>query len=422
MGDLLENMGMKVKQVFLKPGTYKPGGKKHRVTLTADEIRQYVEGTRQVLAAGYQPPVLFGHAPILSEEGAPKSRDQKADEVKHGAGWLEDLEIGEDGAASYVLDITDSEAARKFNEGSIRFTSPELRRVWKDGQGNLFQNVISHVALTHKPVNIDQGAVEQSEALQFSLDDLESGMADDDDKPKEGDDTPAESESKPDNPDMPEGSNESDTQRAQRLEAIIGHLDELGVAMPADTAQADIDVILDRLLTALMSAAAAKKKAEPETPAETPEDPPPPVVEQQGAMQYSLDDIDSLENKLLAKVIRGEHASLVAKLSGMVGKNKLTEAARDQLLALDGAMQFSTDGEFVPTLSINRVVDLLDECLPDGMALTQEQIISQFAIEEHPDEKHYKKDGMLTEAEAKRFVDEQAKQMPGVFRQRETVS
>lgn len=180
-------MPKQLKQVFLKPGRYHVGGGRFR-DLTAGEIRDYVEGTKRLLAAGYSPPVLFAHAAKGSEDGAPKdAHDVRASRVRNGAGWLKDIAMGNDGSASYVLDITDSEAARKVSEGSIRFTSPELRAAeWIDGSGNVHSNFVAHVALTHKPRNVEQSSfrepAEQFSLIeQFSLDDwepFEGGLVD----------------------------------------------------------------------------------------------------------------------------------------------------------------------------------------------------------------------------------------------------
>lgn len=423
---------MKVKQKFLQPGRFHVGGGKFH-DLTKQEIAEYVAGTRELIKAGYSPPVLFEHAGKGDAEGSP--RQNRADQVRNGAGWLTDVEIDQDGAAFHVLDITDPTAEQKIRDKSIKFTSPELRPIWTDGRGHVFEHTIAHVALTHSPRNIEQSEfMPAAAAMQFSLADwepiqmgLEELTDEKVDKTEALDGSPESpsepSETEPENPDMPE--TEADGEQARKIESILAYLSEFGVELPADTACCDICVILDRVQTGLMSAAAAIKKNkiadEPETSDEPGDDAgdPPPVVEQSGMVQYSLAQISKHENKLLRKVVLANKSALEQKLAGMVSKSKLTPAARDTLLSIGGAMQFSADGDFVAALSIDQVAAVLDNCLPEGASLGAADLdaIEQFSEIDHPDgEKHYSGDKPLSEAQAKKFVDAQAAQLGGMFK------
>lgn len=402
---------MKRRQTFLKPGVY------HGHVVTKKMIEDHVRGTKEMIASGYAPMLFLEHPPKGSDEGSPKKRDIDIQKLRGAAGWLEDVSIGDDGAAEYVLNVTDSEIDRKIEEGSIRFTSPELRPAYRVGE-KVFENVFAHVALTHQPRNTDQSELA---AMQFSLADWEPlQMSADEEKERENDqpkaDPPTPDPSgQEENPDMPEGS-KNNAQQAQRLQAILGHLAEIGIALPSDTPNCEIDVVLDRVLTGLMTYAEAQKMAKQEESVENEngmDGGQPPVIEQAGMLQYSLSDVDSIENKLLARVIRAEHESLKLKLDGMVSSGKLTPAAREKFLGSD-AVQFSVEGDFVETMSIKQVVEVLDECLPDGVALEPEQ----FSIAQHHDgDQHYSGDGsQVSEAEAIRIVEEQAKKHPGLFK------
>lgn len=399
-----------IEQKFLVPGVYRVGkdeqGRDKYRELSADDLREYATGTNELLASGHGVAVLLEHAHPGSDEGAPKDlRDQKALQVKHGVGWLKGVKVGTDGAATHVLEITDPDAAGKIANGSIRFTSPEFRESWTDGTGRVFRKIFSHTALTHKPRNIDQSQF--SEVLQFSLDDLEpEKMADEKDEKTE--ETTAEP---PENPDLP---NSGDVGKDQaRMEAILAHLNTIGIGLPADT---DNDNFQDRLLTALLTveaqkAANAEEKSEEDEP-EVRED-----TSIQSPLQFSLADAseNKLENKLLAKLIRQEHEKTVAKLGAMVSANKITPAARDQLLAIDGALQFSSDGDYLPALTLPKIVDVLDSCLVEGQSLTQEQV-SQFSAEEHPQGEQFRTGEQVTEAKVKETNEQMAKANPGMYR------
>jgi hypothetical protein len=425
-------MAQIVEQVGLAPGSYHAGGK---VTeLTAAELREYIDGTNEMLAAGWNPPVLYEHADPKTDEGTP--RDKRAENVKHGAGWLKGIRGGDGGSLIYQLEVTDEEAAKKLKDGSIKFTSPETRKQWTDGTGRIFKKIISHVALVHKPRNKDQGPIEFVEGVnQFSLEDVVEPMpkvvkapkpktakktprrvkvtqysAEDEtavvEDTEAGDDTetPAgEAKETPENPDMPkDGDGEGD--RAQQIEAILAHLEKLNVSLPADTNMADDDKFRDRLLTALKTACAMAEKAEADAAADKAKEVPvpdpsaepetPQIAEEKGQaiQQYSLAEVEEpkFENRLLAKVIKGKHKDLIAKIDRMIdGDSKLSAHAKEKLLSIDGALQFSTEGEYVGAMTIEEVVDFLDEVLPPGLALQ----IDQFSVENHPSKEFIEGEG-----------------------------
>lgn len=184
-------------QTFLKPAKYYTGNGRF-TTIDAEFIKNHVAGTARLLADGHRVPILFEHAESGSDEGAPvqAQRDKLADTVKHAAGWLVDVKAKDGGnEAVHVLEVPDENIAKKLRSGEIRYTSPEFRPTWIDGKGRVYQNIISHVALTHKPRSTDQSAfVEPTAAatgdagknaavLQFSLADMVEQMAETETKP-----------------------------------------------------------------------------------------------------------------------------------------------------------------------------------------------------------------------------------------------
>lgn len=388
-------------QTFLKPGRYGSAGE-----WTKDRIAAHVQGTKQLIAAGYCPPILFEHAEPGSAEGSPvqfSERDRKADIVKHGAGWLVDVKQAADGSGVYVLDVTDEKAIGKLRDKSIQFTSPEFRNKQKLGTGEIVENVIAHVALTHKPRAINQGPIQPVdgvEALQFSLADFEGPIqfADDGFPPKKsGDDNAGgddagdkpegskPAEAAPENPDMPKD-NSPDKLR-QKREAVVAHMDTLGLGLPADTMDCDEEQFLDRVLTGLLTLQSSKAKAEEEAAAkekansiEDDEQ----ITEQQPPMQFSLADAEAgtIGNKLLSRVIKQEHTALAGRLEGMVKAGQITPACRDRLLSCNGATQFSADGEHLAAYTLPQVVEILEKTTLPGMGIQPD--VLQFAAVEHP--------------------------------------
>lgn len=376
-------------QEFIRPGKYHLGGGRFH-TITADAIRSCVAGTKAMLNAGVPVPVYFEHPPLGSQEAVPQQMsgwDEKAERLKNQCGYLRDIRLGSDGAAVYTIEADDPDAEKKLRTKSIRHTSPQFMPVVVDGKGRSFPNAISHVALTGRPRNLDQTELVPvaEQPMQFSLDDLVEPiqMADDSDEREEGDkgsekpEAPAAPE-KPEIPDMPQdtGPDESD----QQIQAIIAHLGVLGLGLPEGT---DDSNFKDRMLTALLTLEASKAKLESEKPKED-EPGDQQIVEQQAPMQFSLDDAigNKLGNKLLGRVIKQEHELLKGKLDTMTKAGKITPACRDQLLASQGAMQFSADGEHVVSFTLPQVVDILDRTTIAGMGITEKDL--QFSEAEHP--------------------------------------
>lgn len=395
-------------QTFLQPGRYHVGGGRFR-DFTAQEIASYVNGTKELLAAGHSVPLIFEHAAPGSDEGSP--RDTKAAQVKHGAGWLEGVNLGNDGSALHVLDVTDPDAFKKLSDGSIRFTSPELRPTWTDGKGRVFKNIISHVALTHKPRNPDQSKLQpvQEPALQFSLADLEpiqmSDNADDKDPIDKATDneTPADAT---ENPDMPTPGAASEEQK--QLESCIAFLKTIGVALPANT---DASNFMDRLQTGLMTLAESKSKAESDAAADEDEADEAPLIEEKPPIQqFSLSDVegDKFTNKLLAKVIKAEHGHCKSRLESLVAKNNISPALRDSLLGKSDVLQFSADGEYVPSWTLPEMVAVLESCTHPGQGLEVEQFSAEATEEQHPGgDAFLQGNAPLTPAQAKALVDQQ---------------
>lgn len=391
-------------QVFLKPGII------DGVQVTPADIRAYVDGTQRMIGEGYRPPILFEHAAPGSDEGAP--RDIKAREVKNGAGWVTGVNVGADGSASYTLEVTDSEAARKLREGSIRFTSPELRprgfRKWNTP-------LIAHAALTHLPRFTGQGPIQPrspvqlslcDKPLQLSLDKWTDAMDDEDKKPDDEipvvPEVPAEP---PENPDMPEVTADADPQ----FQALTAQLKEvLGIDLPSD---ASPDSLVRDMLLAIKTYAAVKAamKAESTTEPE-PDTDVEPVEDRAPPMQFSLADATSGKAPgLLAKCIKAAHQSLSTRLDRLVSNEHITPALRDTLAAKT-ALQFSADAEEVPALTLGQVVGWLEEHTLPGMAWgNTEQLSLPDDLAAVPGNA-----GSVTPEQAKKIVDAQSKHVRGL--------
>lgn len=234
-------------------------------------------------------PVGFDHAdnPEHQVPVAFSSDRKKAFSAANAVGQLVDFKVSPDGkSAQIVLDLPDRKAAEKAEQNVVE-VSPIIHPAWRDGRGNSYRDIIGRMDLVVHPVDNSQSKfrpVREGVAMALRMA-LGSGKtevyrmadADDsrDDDEERNDSNPIEMADDDDgetaadtNPDMP---NVDDTTAAggEQLEAIIAHLETLGVSLPADT---DASNFQDRLLTALKTVESMKARQDAEDAKSEPDD------------------------------------------------------------------------------------------------------------------------------------------------------
>lgn len=130
---------------ILRVGTYHtPEGV---VEVTPRRIRHWVLSFRRMREAGLQVPAPWEH-----QDGAkPMSGDDHAaSRAKNNAGFLKRLWLGKDGSLWGGVEVPDADAERVKN--NVKYVSPELEPEFTDGEGRVWRDVITHLALTPRPV------------------------------------------------------------------------------------------------------------------------------------------------------------------------------------------------------------------------------------------------------------------------------
>lgn len=398
-----------VKEI-LKPGIYYKN--KKRVIVTEADVAERRDSIRSLHAAGLRVPVIYEHPEIIDGqvEGIPATSEEldNHDVMKYTVGKtvLDDprtLKINADGGLDVVLEISDPTAAQQLASDAIEFVSPELRPSWQNPlTQQVFPRMVSHIALTHNPIQIDQrpgfAQLSQSpltllrETVQLSAADLISrpkgrgmtttkpkrnpgrlnaqmlatliqlagGFGNDDD---ENDETPPRRDGQvnpngergaggggmpdvpnapPSNPDMPAGESVDDMQ----LEALLAHLKQRGFALPADT---DASNLVSRLLVSAMTLNEADVMNKAEKAAGD--------REQNGngggqsqAQEFSPMNASQMSNN-------GQPISDATARNGLVERitkcKQIPQALRDNMLVKVGTVQFSNGVEKVPAGSIS---------------------------------------------------------------------
>lgn len=389
---------VRIIQKFLKPANY-PGAGNYPASRLSDAMKE----TKRALGNGLAIPVIGFHTNPDDPKGLPAA---SRDACEISKGWLKGVRQNDDGSLEHELEITDPKAAEAIANGSIRFTSPQITKQFTDGLGRSYGEMFTHVALTPRPRNPDQGpmVVSDGNSTQFSLEDA---MDDENEKPDDDTEIDTESESPPaetppENPDLltPESDPKS--------EAAIAALNQLGVIVPADMKFPP--AIVDALLAALNTAAAAKAKAEAEKTAATADQPPEPT---QAPVQFSLEQLSALPADVQAALKQAakdretaiqfslekadlKRSTTVANVKAM----KLPKGLKDKLVKRLETVQFSATGE-AATMTVAEVAKLVSESLPPSI---------RFDNDPKPIPPPEEAGGQPTEDEIKKRVDEQLKQ------------
>lgn len=167
----------KFKKKVLEPGTYhSPDGV---LVITKDRIKHWADSFKEMKNARINVPTPWGHQKL----GA-SYEDREYLESKFNAGFIEDLNVNDDGELIAVLDIPREEDANKVGT-IVREVSPQIETKWKDGKGREWDDVITHLALVTKPVvpeqdNFEslppQGGIRLSLRYKLSLEEEEKYM------------------------------------------------------------------------------------------------------------------------------------------------------------------------------------------------------------------------------------------------------
>lgn len=416
-----------------RAGSYVQGGVNFRIT--PGEIRQlhstYMAG---LVPRGYRAPLLLEHSDPAAGDGGPtqlsalaalgmadKTRQQKANEIRNTVGHMIRTEIDPAKGRLYGVFQVDHEDDAKLIS-KMRFVSPEIRAKWEDGKGCRHTAVVSHVALTHKPIVMDQepgfrqlsdgsavvGRVRLSlseyavkvkdKPIQLSRkdDDTEYGGSDESDgeaqftpdaggqgvggDPMEamgmgagGAVMPPEpmASVEPENPFAPADA-DAEAKAQQMLSGLISYLEVLGLPLPPDTTPENL---VERLYVSAATkikneelAQAQQSKAESEAASAGGSQS--PIEERQPIVQYSAES---------------RHRKAIESMSR---RGQVTPAMRETLESLLGSVQLSDDGS--PLVSLDGVLAAIESSTPSGMAELVRQFSGDQAAEpDHPSGKQF---------------------------------
>lgn len=137
---------MLIEKEIIGPGCYwysdQETGLPRKLEVTPELTRYWYEQGSKMLSAGLTIPVPCEH----DFDAHPMT---PAEKLKNNAGWVKEYRLKDGNKLFGVCDIQDQDIAKKLPH-TIRWTSPWINS-FTDGNGNQWNNVISHLALTTRP-------------------------------------------------------------------------------------------------------------------------------------------------------------------------------------------------------------------------------------------------------------------------------
>jgi hypothetical protein len=189
-------MAKAFRKSMLKVGTYhSPDGV---VEVTPERLRHWSEEFQKMSSAGQVIPMHWDHG-NESEDLLPISMDnfqRKATRsARNSVGKLTKFDVAPDGNSANIEFVTlTSDATNKTAANSV-YVSPVIFPEWKDGHGNTYTDVITHMDIVDHPVDHSQGpakpvmcCIRMGYGKPYKMSDDEM----DDDKKKKSDDEPSE--------------------------------------------------------------------------------------------------------------------------------------------------------------------------------------------------------------------------------------
>lgn len=140
------------KQV-VRPGTFWIKGVPR--TFTDPEIDHFLTQGKKMVAKGLPIRFPLEHQSWADPDKFVDGDERKAKETLYNKGFVTDYKKDENGALWSEIDVPDEEFAKKL-EKEIRYVSPRIRKEFQDADGEVWNNVITHVAATPVPVDFRQ--------------------------------------------------------------------------------------------------------------------------------------------------------------------------------------------------------------------------------------------------------------------------
>lgn len=372
----------KFRKAILKTGTYhSPDGK---VEVTPERLQHWAGEFSRMKAAGQVVPIDWDHASDPAQLQPLSLEDfQRKHSAACAVGHLEEFHLAEDGqSAEVLLDVRQPKAAESA-ELNTCYVSPVLFPSWKDGAGNEYRDVITHVDFVSHPVDHSQGPFAPVEptmiacALRMSLStniyrlgdvpmDPEKLNKPEDDDEDEGAEDAADAAAPP----ADAGTTDAQTgNTSSTLQDVVNALAKFNVILQSGTTA---DNLLDRLHAALLTAAAHQAKDKAPTTNGSDNQSPPAVVQDPGFATMSAQ-----AQAAIAYAERQHRAGIGRRLEKLCKSGRCTPAELKDWQEKLPAVKLSLGADGTPQ-AVAEVEQFINhrEAVPKGTFWTDEQRLS----------------------------------------------
>ena len=147
---------MKFLKQILRPGKFLVNGldgKRRVETFTPERIKGFEKTFSEMIKDQMLIP-----GPWYHDQSAPEKKDKlqaHPDSSKNNAGYWEKVFVDKDGSLMGILDVPVASDAEKVGQ-SVREVSPTIKPAWTDGDGKVWNDALTHIALVTHPVQKGQ--------------------------------------------------------------------------------------------------------------------------------------------------------------------------------------------------------------------------------------------------------------------------
>lgn len=378
-----------VSKDVIKPGVYFAGGRRH--TVTRDHLDAFVRNFQEMRESKMKVPVPWEHPATSNQEAFPTENDEeikRRERHRLNSGWVEKLYLDGD-VLKAEMNLREEDASKLSEIGG--FVSPQFG-TFVDGRGRRWDNTITHIALTNRPINDDQS--DKFELVQFSLADIQGDeMADDDVKEPVAEEEPKETESS-----LPEAQPEAAKDLWPEIREALA---KLGILIP-DTAKVTGD--LDVLLAAIASSGASrnsdegdKNEAEEKPDGSVPAD----VREENQTVTMSIEAMQGEIASLREQVTISRRSGYLSRIDDLLTTGRITAgkaaALKNGLTSYQFSKEGTADEKLESTLSIY-------EELPQGAYWTDDEKLKNFSVKEESNSEFFSVDGGVNDKRAEELA------------------
>lgn len=359
---------------FVKPvvkaGKYvvsTPNGGRAEATLTVDRMAKWVDAFNRLKAKGYRTPAPFDHLLEASPFRVGQAMNVPAD--KNGGFWNRLWLDGETlmGELESPGKASDHNSPASKVGTTVKETSVYAVPKWKDGTGEEYEEVLSHIALVVNPIEPGQANFQPVEGIALAMSQhIESGS--DTRQPAANGDEGADYD------DMDDDDANPGSDQGGIVKQIVKTLRdaEIGIDLPDDTNETNV---LERLLVAARQKCVAKPQQQQQQPPQPPQPKPAPSLKKppEGAVKEPtgvtmsttpnpnptpspehallMSQVEALkaQNAQLTGLLMGSEANArAARIAGLLQSGRITKEYADKFLTPHLAgfqMSFGADGK-----------------------------------------------------------------------------